>query len=414
METLDAHRGPERAISYVAHVVASVALALLCITATTNAQPLTIEPRTAPVANSMRSTDAMARQKRVVALLLPTEQPLLRRAAQTVREGVRAVAAKSGDAIELRDCPYGGGAGAAAVGTFTDTIAVAYLRCVEGGVDAIIGPLGRNDVAALASAKLPSTRPTLLLSPSGATPPENFYVLAPDLESEAEAIARQSLEDACRKPILIGSSGATSARISAAIVAHYRSGGVATQLAQHELGPRDRWHRVADAWRRDGVDCAFFTGGSASLFELRPFLRGITVYITSASYENELDRLADWTGVRIADSPFVLDPTRSEFGSFAPAEAQSPTLARLYALGVDAGRIVFDAVLFGPAASLNAADKAAFDRRDGLPEAKARSNFYPPESLDGAIGRLRLRDGQYIRTPSIGEFRGRTPSAINP
>jgi outer membrane PBP1 activator LpoA protein len=209
----------------------------LSIYAPLEAQPLTTEPRTAPVANAMRSSGASTPQKRVVALLLPTEQPLLRRAAQMVRDGVRAVAAKAGDVVELRDCPYGGGGSGGTGGrsdstsTAADAIALAYLRCAESGVDAIIGPLGRNDVAALAATKLPITRPTLLLSPSGAAPPDNFFVLAPDLESEAEAIARQSLEDACRKPMLIGTLGATSTRISVAIVAHYRSGGVATPLA---------------------------------------------------------------------------------------------------------------------------------------------------------------------------------------
>jgi hypothetical protein len=110
----------------------------------------------------------------------------------------------------------------------------------------------------------------------------------------------------------------------------------------------------------------------------------------------------------------VLDPTRSEFTHFAPTDALPPTLARLYALGVDAARIVFDAALSTTVDALRPTDVVAFDARETLAEGKARSNFYPPESLDGAIGRLRLRDGQYIRTPAIGEFRGRTPSAISP
>ncbi len=348
-------------------------------------------------------TSAGARAKRVV-LLLPTEQGLLRRAAQTVRDGVRAVATKTGAAIELRDCGYG-----------ADAVVQAYTRCVTQDTDAVIGPLGRSEVAALVNAKLPVSKPTLLLSPVGATPPAGFYVLAPDLESEAEAIAKQSLDDACRKPVLIGASGAAATRISVAIISHYRSGGVATALAQHELASRDRWQRISEGWRRDGVDCALFTGNSASLYELRPFLRGITVYVTSASYEVELDRLVDWTGVRIADAPFVLDPSRTEFANFAPPETLTPTLARLFALGIDAARIVFEAALSSRAAEPVKTQNTVRDPRDPSDtnnENTADAVFAPTETFDGAIGRLRLRDGQYVRTPAIGEFRGRVPNAL--
>jgi outer membrane PBP1 activator LpoA protein len=359
-------------------------------------------------AQTVASRAQNPQSKRVV-LLLPTDQPLLRRAAQTVRDGVRAVAAKTGTAIEVRDCGYGAGV---LGGSGVDAVAQAYTRCVNEDTDAVIGPLGRSDVAALVNTQLLLAKPTLLLSPVGATPPNNFYVLAPDLESEAEAIAKQSLEDACRKPMLIGATGATSTRIAATIAAHYRGGGVATPLAQHEFSARDRWQRVAEAWRRDGVDCAFFTGSSATLFELRPFLRGITVYITSASYETELDRMVDWTGVRIADAPYVLDANRAEFANFAPVDSLSPTLARLYALGLDAARIMFEAVLSSRSIEPASAILALRDPRESTGANAADPNVKPTETFDGAIGQLRLRDGQYIRTPAIGEFRGRVPSAL--
>ncbi|MGL5002112.1 MAG: penicillin-binding protein activator, partial [Casimicrobium sp.] len=243
-----------------------------------------------------------------------------------------------------------------------------------------------------------------MLSPSGATPPDNFFVLAPDLESEAEAIARQSLEDACRRPILIDAGGPLALRIGVAVNAYFKSGSVSTPLAQHELGSRDRWQRLTESWRKDSVDCALFAGNGSQLLEFRPFLRNITIYATSASYETELDRIVDWTGVRIADSPFVLDPLRSEFASVAPLEPLTPTLARLYALGIDAARIAFDTVLTASKID-NASNALASDQREPV-------RLLPPESFNGAIGKLRLQNQQYFRTPSIGEFRGRAPSLI--
>ncbi|TAG81350.1 MAG: hypothetical protein EAZ24_04420 [Burkholderiales bacterium] len=333
----------------------------------------------------------------LVIVLLPSEQPLLRRAAQTVRDGVRAVAAKAGNTIELRDCPYG-----------AEGAHAAYRRCVtpEAQVAAVIGPLGRSEVTNLLAQPLEHTRPTLMLSPSGVTPPESFYVLAPDLESEADRVAKQALEDACTKPMIVDAGGALASRISTAFSAHFRSSGAATLPRQSELAPRARWVSVTEQWRREGIDCVLFAGNGTQLSEFRPFLRNIVVYATSASFEAELESTVDWTGVRIADAPFVLEPSRSDYAQFATTEPLTPTLARLYALGIDAARLVFDAVLMDRMRIVDGA-RAPMPTDD-----PARSTLGLANSFDGAIGRLNLQERQFVRTPAIGEFRGRTPQPL--
>ena len=306
-------------------------------------------------------------------LLLPLESALLRRAAFSVRDGANAVLASRRADVSVRECNYS-----------SDGVVAAYSRCVDETVDWVIGPLGRSDVTTLALAKVPTLRPTLMLSPLGTVPPSPMAVLSPDLESEAETIAQQAVEDACRRPVLVEASGAIAARVSISILSFWR-GRVATPLIQTTLGARDSWRRVADGWRRDNVDCVLFAGGGSALSELRPYLRSMTIYVTSASYETTLDRTADWTGVRIADSPWVVDAERAEFAAFLPAEAPSPTLARLYALGVDAARLAMAA------------------GRDSL-----------PPTFDGAIGQLTLKDGQYRRQPMVGEFRERNLVKVGP
>jgi uncharacterized protein len=372
-----------------ASMLVATAIAV-CAAAVSSAQPRSETRETAAV----RAASGTTAQR--IVLLLPSEQATLRRAALAVRDGVRAVAAKAGATIELRDCAYA-----------TD-VAAAYQRCVNDDIDAVIGPLGRSEVAALvaAHAKLTFAKPTVMLSPTGATPPKDFYVLAPDLESEADAIAKQSLEDACRKPMLIEMPGQIYSRVAVAILGYYKGGGVSTPLLQQELGARELWQRRADGWRREGIDCVLFAGSGNMIYELRPYLRNITIYITSTSYEAELDRTVDWTGVRIADSPLLLDAQRIDFASVAPNDTIPPTLARLFALGVDAARIAFTA--FG--ADEPPRDATALARSGD--EARKDKAFRPAERVDGAIGKLQLRDGQYLRTPAIGEFRGRIPSII--
>lgn len=328
------------------------------------------EPRTVPQAapDAPRATPPLR-----VVLLLPLDNALLRRAAQTVRDGAAAVFAARKAEVSVHECAYG-----------ADAVVAAYARCVNDSVDWVVGPLGRADVTALALSKQAVVRPTLMLSPLGTTPPASMAVLAPELEAEGEAIAQQAADDACRKPVLVEGGGALATRVAIAISGFWRER-IATPLMQANLGARDGWRRMADGWRRDNVDCLLFAGGGSMLAELRPYLRGIVIYATSASYESALDRTMDWTGVRIADAPWIVDNERSDYSAWAPQEALSPTLARLYALGIDAARLTVAA------------------GRDAL-----------PTDFDGAIGQLRLRDAQYRRTPMIGEFRERNIVKVGP
>ena len=319
-----------------------------------------------------QAPDSRTQTLRVV-VLLPLDNAQLRRAASVVRDGINAVFSTRKTEVNVVECAYG-----------VDGVVQAYARCVTPDTDWVIGPLGRTDVTALALAKLQVQKPTLMLSPLGMVPPQPMAVLSPDLESEAEAIAQQASDDACRKPVLAEASGAMSSRVSVAITSYWRERSV-TPLPTISMPSRDGLRRVAEKWRNDNVDCVLFAGGGAVLTELRPYLRGMAVYVTSASFETALDRTVDWTGIRIADSPWVVDAERAEFVPYAPSTALSPTLSRLYALGLDAARLVIAA------------------GRDPL-----------PVSFDGAIGQLTLKDAQYRRQPIIGEFRERALVKVGP
>ncbi len=319
-----------------------------------------------------QAADSKLQMLRVV-VLLPLDNAQLRRAASVVRDGIGAVFATRKAEISVLECAYG-----------VDGVVQAYERCVTPDTDWVVGPLGRTDVTALALAKLQSPKPTLMLSPLGTVPPQPLSVLSPDLESEAEAVAQQASDDACRKPILAESAGAMSSRVSVAITTYWRDRSV-TPLPTISLPNRDGWRRAAEKWRNENVDCVLFAGSGGVLTELRPYLRGMAVYVTSASFEVALDRTVDWTGIRIADAPWIVDAERTEFAQYMPSSALSPTLARLYALGLDAARLVIAA------------------GRDTL-----------PVSFDGAIGQLTLKDAQYRRQPIIGEFRERTLVKVGP
>lgn len=363
---------PSTWTAIVAGFVGSLAVAQNLVPNPSPAAPATNAP-TLPSVRTVAQPAANASNTLRVVLLLPLESALLRRAASSVRDGANAVLATRKADVSVRECNYSG-----------DGVVAAYERCVDDKVDWVIGPLGRSDVATLALAKVASLRPTLMLSPLGTVPPSPMTVLSPDLESEGETIAQQAVEDACRRPMLVEASGALANRVGVSILGFWR-GRVATPLLQSTLGARESWRRLADGWRRDNVDCVLFAGGAAALSELRPHLRNVTIYVTSASYETPLERTVDWTGVRIADSPWLVDAERAEFAAYLPGETLPPTLARLYALGVDAARLTIAG------------------GRDSL-----------PPTFDGAIGLLTLKDGQYRRQPMVGEFRERNLVKVGP
>ncbi|MFN3629878.1 MAG: penicillin-binding protein activator [Casimicrobiaceae bacterium] len=325
----------------------------------------------APVASSAdRSSSAVAR----IGILLPVDDPLLGRAAQAVRQGIRQALRAVDSTVEWVDCTYGGRL----------SVGAAYDKCLESEVGWIIGPLGRADVATLMAAPPARARPTLLLAPLAAPPPEPFLTLSPDLESEAETIAQRAVTDGCRGTMLLEAGGSMATRVAVAVAAWWREAS-APPLRSAILPPRGQWQRSASEWRRAGVDCVIFAGSARTLSELRPFLRGITVYVTTASYEVELERMVDWTGVRIADAPLVVDNGGGQWERYAPASLASPTLLRLHALGVDAARLLL-----------------------------AAGDAGPPDRLEGAIGRLELRDRQYRRTPAVGVFRERRLVRLSP
>ena len=309
-----------------------------------------------------------------IGLLLPMGDPLLARAARAVREGVRSGVRARSERIELVECIYGGEA----------RVEGAYQLCVEQNVAWVIGPLGRNDVAALVAARPRQARPTLLLSPLATIPPAGFVTLAPDLESEAEAIARRVQQDGCRSPLLLEAGGAIAARVAATVNVWWQ-GSSALPLRSSSVPARRDLQRVVEQWRLQGVDCLIFAGSHQVLSELRPYLRGMAIYVTTATYDAELDRIVDWTGIRIADAPLVIDTRSGEWDAFVPPAGTAPPVMRLHALGVDAARLVLAA--------------------DGM---------VLPQSFQGAIGHLDLRDRQYRRTPALGEFRERTLVPLAP
>ena len=112
---------------------------------------------------------------------------------------------------------------------------------------------------------------------------------------------------------------------------------------------------------------------------LKPFIGGIDAYASGLVFERPSPAVArDLDGVRVVEIPWLLTPDAPEFAAFPRRDFESDSLARLYALGLDAYRI---------AASFEDGPPAHFD-------------------LDGATGHIELgRNHEFQREGQLGIYR---------
>lgn len=321
-------------------------------------------------------------------------------AAEAVRDGFVAAylhaLQASGTAQEVR--VYDTGAHGAAT---------AYRQALAEGADAIVGPLQRSAVAALAA--LPPTVPTVALNrldgassiPGTGAP---MHQLALAVEDEASAIVKALGRTGAGRIALFGGVGPWWERARARFEAELEAAEVVatgtlrglddvTGVAGEVLGidASSARHQALSGIlgtapeftprRRTDVDAVVAFVGSAALMALKPaldfhFASDLPVYVPSRAV-----RAVAWArldGVRVCDLPWRLhpQPLRGEAAAFATSRGAA---ADLFALGIDGFRIVN----------------------------QLRRLAKYGEAIAGSTGMLRAgENGRIHRTPAWGEVAG--------
>ncbi len=263
-------------------------------------------------------------------------------------------------------------------------------RAVAEGADQVLGPLGRDEVAALFNA--PQAVPLLALNRALGSPPDNaaHFSLAP--EDEGEAAAAYLLARNARQ-VLVLSNGDDHARRS---VDSFRTrleaggGAIVGTLAITGDQPGDQTPALrAAASREGGIDAVLIAlrGTEARLMTPQLFASGLgqkllvaTSQLGSGTGKPDEDRALD--GIVFASETWATRG-RASLPSPQTLAADLPTArgpaARLFAFGHDAW------LLSGYLQHL--ADD-------------------PRASIEGATGRLSVgQDGSVVRTPAWATFR---------
>lgn len=337
-----------------------------------------------------------------IALLLPLGSNI-DAAAQAVRDGFLA-----GYLEETRSRPQ---VRIYATANSAESALAAWEAARKDGVQAIVGPLGREEVEAVFEADRDGSLPMLALNRgTAAPPPSGSLSFALNPEDEGVAAAKRILRRAGKR-VLVVQGGDEYGQRAASALAHrleQREGRVVATLSlpadSPDYGPAiaavlpkldaravasEGDLRVEENRLALNVDAIFFTGRASQARLLVPQLRVAGIYdlpiyatsqITAGADNARLDRELD--GIEFTDSPWLLGavagtPARESLGGLDTARGGA---ARLFAFGMDAFRLIGHLDQLG---------------RD------------PRASLAGATGTLRSDGlGQVVRTPAWARFRG--------
>jgi outer membrane PBP1 activator LpoA protein len=298
-----------------------------------------------------------------LALLLPLDSAAFRRHAEAVRDGFLAAAKVQGAALPVRVYAMEDEA--------REAVAI-YQRALASGARAVVGPLTRSGVTALAESALVIV-PTLALNvPEARDALPALYVLSLHIEDEARQVAQLAWNEGRRSALLVTERSPLARRLYQAFVEEFtRLGGVLAAEFDYTSDPAGL-ARIRQAAGSGKADMAFLGLDLPQARLARPYLDPLAIYATSLVHPGAAGPLAafDLAGVRFLDMPWMLQPEHPAVVLYPrPDYREAVERNRFYALGIDAFRLA-QALLAGR----------------------------PELALDGVTGRLALEpDRRYSR-----------------
>jgi outer membrane PBP1 activator LpoA protein len=283
--------------------------------------------------------------------------------------------------------------------TGTD-VAGTYARAVAAGTQFVVGPLLKEELAAVAAQQVPV--PTLALNVlSGGQPPSFLYQFGLDPVDEARAAARRIASDGHTRGIALFPANAWGQRLSEAFTSELAATSVtlmATQLydpnARDFTGPlravlgryggagdRDEDNKLSSASRdpvaeaRTGPQFAFVAANAASARALKPQLRfqmvyDLPVYSTSDAWDPSVRNDAEMDGLQFPEMPWLLYGGQGSPELWNAVHDTWKSAARgrwrLYAFGHDAYRLSGAIAASSGYAALNGLTGALRIGADGL------------------------------------------------
>ena len=265
-----------------------------------------------------------------IALLLPLHSPIFGSAADVVQQGFMAAINPKRLILPVR--------------VYSDfdennSVAAAYRQAIANGAQAVVGPLTRNGVAALA-AEHDIPVPTLALNIVEGQYAPKLYFFGLAVEAEARQIAQLAKQQNLHQAIIITTHTAVSQRLQSA----FEEGWAGQDRGiLREIEYNDDPTVFADIANINDT-MVFLAVDAAKARLIRPYLPNkLPIYATSQIFVGNDNTLTnyDLNGIHFVDMPWLLQPDHPAVMVYPhvkpPLSAQNE---RLYALGIDAFRLI--------------------------------------------------------------------------
>jgi uncharacterized protein len=246
--------------------------------------------------------------------------------------------------------------------TAAESVAGAYRHALDDGAAFLVGPLTKEDVAAVVpvrAAKTPELALNFLADTVNAGP--EFYQFALLPEDEARGVARRLIADGKTRGVALIAQGELGTRVQKAFADEFTQlGGTLVDGGRFDAARADfsdiikqvlQVHGVKGepSTHRSDVDFIFLEAPPAAARLILPQLKfnfagDIPVYSTSDSFEPNASANSDLEGLLFADMPWMVsadpavDQTRDSVRAAWPAA--TARLDRLYAFGFDAYHLI--------------------------------------------------------------------------
>ncbi len=309
-----------------------------------------------------------------IALLLPLQSPVFGQAAEVVKEGFVAATMRE-QALPLTIRIY-------ATSDDPLDVLITYHQALDAGAVLVVGPLTRNGATALASSSVVEV-PTLSLNSADNEMgfPPNLYLFGLQMENEASQIAELAMTENKHHAIVVVDGSPLSNRLQQAFAERWLAEyGYTAESIQY-----DEKSEVLTQFRahtRGENNVVFLALNATKSRLIRSFLNPTTpVYATSQLFIGHEDSLFnhDLNGIHFMDMPWLLQPDHPGVMAYRSADqVRSTDMERLYALGIDAFRVM--AMML-------------------------QANTAYEVSLDGVTGYIRfVPPNQFVREPVAAKF----------
>ena len=291
-----------------------------------------------------------------IALLLPLKDPRFNEVAQAVSDGFMAAASMNPRGLPVR-----------VYSDFDENRSVvdAYRSAISKGALAVVGPLTRNGVSALAAEQVIPV-PTLALNTVDVHPADNLYYFGLPADDEARTIAMLAAMKGFHDAVVISNGSGLSQRLQFAFEEAWSKLGLhvsreidfkgdTTELQHGFTIPNPAFAKIPKD-SKDPKDAAiseflaipdtmvFLATGGKDARMIRPYLPGrMPIYATSQVFSDNEDTLTnyDLNGIRFVDMPWLLQPDHPAVIAYPhPGTPLTAVQERLYALGIDSYRLV--------------------------------------------------------------------------